>query len=124
MVKRLKKPCHYPNCPVLVEAGQTYCKKHQGVVSSERNKRYDRQKRDKEMQKFYNSSRWKKVRKIKLSKDPLCERCLEMDRIRPAEVVHHIKEAKDYPALRVDLNNLMSVCTACHNKIHSDRNKG
>jgi 5-methylcytosine-specific restriction endonuclease McrA len=45
-----------------------------------------------------------------------------MGRIRPAEVVHHIKEAKDYPALRLDLSNTMSLCKACHNKIHSDRN--
>jgi 5-methylcytosine-specific restriction protein A len=116
--QRLKKPCHYPGCPVLVEAGQTYCKKHRDIVNREKNKRYNKQKRDKEMQKFYNSSSWKKLRKIKLNKDPLCERCLKMDRIRVADVVHHIKEAKEHPELRLREDNLMSLCHNCHNKLH------
>ncbi len=34
----------------------------------------------------------------------------------PADMVHHIKERSEYPELALTLDNLISLCNACHNK--------
>lgn len=34
---------------------------------------------------------------------------------------HHIKPYKDYPKLRLDVNNGITVCKKCHRKIHSNK---
>ena len=39
-------------------------------------------------------------------------------RIRKAYTVHHIKELRDFPELRLDNDNLISVCHECHDEIH------
>ncbi|TWK49239.1 hypothetical protein CHCC20347_1522 [Bacillus paralicheniformis] len=38
-------------------------------------------------------------------------------------MVHHIVEVKQDWSKRLDLSNLESLCNACHNKVHGDRNK-
>lgn len=42
-------------------------------------------------------------------------------KIRPACEVHHIKELRDYPNLALEDDNLIGLCTQCHNLRH-DRN--
>lgn len=38
--------------------------------------------------------------------------------IRRAEHVHHIKDLEHYPNLKLDDDNLISVCHECHDRIH------
>ncbi|WP_405083185.1 HNH endonuclease [Paenibacillus chitinolyticus] len=38
--------------------------------------------------------------------------------------MHHIKELERYPELGLSLDNLESVCTSCHNKLHREKGKG
>lgn len=60
---------------------------------------------------------WQKVRKQALERDNhLCVECLKHDRITPATDVDHIVpfEGLDDP-LRLDLDNLQSLCRSCHN---------
>lgn len=57
---------------------------------------------------------WRNVRLIKLQADPLCEDCIDDDRSTEATEVHHIVKIKDDPELRLDLDNLMSLCSRCH----------
>ena len=111
---RLKKPCAYDFCENLVTAGTTYCEKHQGVVKKKRDQLYDRYERDEKSKKFYNSLAWKKLRKIKISKEPLCEICEEEDRLRPATEVDHIVPIKVDWSRRLDEKNLQSLCHRCH----------
>jgi 5-methylcytosine-specific restriction endonuclease McrA len=63
----------------------------------------------------YNTQRWQRVRKAKLREHPLCESCLQLGGIEPAEVVDHrlpINAGGDpYPAL----DQLASLCVRCHN---------
>ncbi len=63
---------------------------------------------------------WLKLRAAKLRADPLCERCLAMkpERVTEAVQVHHIKpfHGLDDP-LRLDWDNLLSVCVDCHKKL-------
>lgn len=57
----------------------------------------------------YNTTRWKRIRKLKLTTDPVCETCAR----RPANQVDHIT------AIRAggdpwDWDNLRSMCQSCH----------
>lgn len=74
---------------------------------------------------FYNSPQWKRVRKLYVSKHPLCEDCLERGEINPTEIVHHIIELtpKNINDVNITLNeeNLRGVCRTCHGKEHTRR---
>ena len=67
---------------------------------------------------------WNRLRKEKLAENPLCEVCEAKGLITPATEVHHIKPVRDYPELRLDMNNLMSTCTPCHDEIEPQRKWG
>lgn len=58
--------------------------------------------------------RWRQLSERKRAEDPLCEHCLQHDRVTPAEHVHHIVPIHQDPTLRLVWGNLMSVCQACH----------
>lgn len=81
-------------------------------------KEYNRTRQDKEFVRLYGSARWKAVRQLKLNRDPLCEMCRAKGDLVQAQVVHHIKEAKDRPDLFFDIENLQSLCNECHNRLH------
>lgn len=89
---------------------------------------------DKEVKAFYNSSAWKHKRIEILERDRYeCQDCRKRlkkaaehgeqlagrDRlIRRAEEVHHVRELKEHPELALDNDNLISLCTQCHNIRH------
>lgn len=68
--------------------------------------------------KLYKSQRWQTLRRLQLSKHPLCTRCLngEPRRLTPATVVHHKREHKGDPALFFDPSNLESLCAPHHDR--------
>lgn len=70
---------------------------------------------------FYHSKAWKKLREIALDRDNnLCQMCLRNGDITDAKIVHHIVYVDDDFNQALDLDNLMSVCLSCHNKIHAN----
>lgn len=83
-----------------------------------------RQAKDKAM--IYNSKEWRELRIRKLRANPLCERCLEGDKIKSATCVHHIHPIEDSTSvedmrrLAFDWNNLQSLCRECHHDIHRE----
>jgi 5-methylcytosine-specific restriction protein A len=70
--------------------------------------------------KMINSTRWLRLRKRKLTANPLCEDCKASGYITPATEVHHVvpcETAKSVVAmegLMFDYNNLRSLCHDCH----------
>ncbi|MGP4107387.1 HNH endonuclease [Virgibacillus sp. L01] len=57
-----------------------------------------------------------------LSRDlGLCQECLPTVGPVPADTVHHIKHLKEYPELELVMDNLVSVCASCHNKLHPEK---
>lgn len=112
-----KKPCAYPMCPELVPAGEKYCEKHR----KENDRSYDRYWRDPEHQERYHTRAWAKIRAIKLHTQPLCEKCQSEGRYTRACLVHHIKPLSEGGTNAQD--NLMSLCAACHNRIHHEMKK-
>lgn len=111
MPRKPKRPCSYPNCPELVEG--RFCKKHE----KEYNKNYEKYKRNTETYKRYGKA-WRVIRKRYISGHPLCEKCLEENRMTKAEHVHHIKPLS--LGGTNDEENLMSLCKSCHSKIHAE----
>ncbi|KEK17354.1 endonuclease [Bacillus manliponensis] len=88
-------------------------------------KQYDKYRRNKEAKKFYDSKAWRDCRKLALIRDNyLCQECLNNDSIISADMVHHIKERTDHPELALALDNLVSLCNACHNKEHPEKGGG
>lgn len=89
---------------------------------------------DREVKQIYNSSRWQQVRDRILIRDRHeCQDCIqrlrmaavsgerlfgEDTKIRRATQVHHIKELRTYPDLAFEEDNLISLCTQCHNIRH------
>jgi 5-methylcytosine-specific restriction enzyme A len=69
----------------------------------------------------YTTRRWERLRRLKLRTHPLCEACLQVGKIEPAEVVDHrtpiTKDCRErrggeaFPAL----DQLASLCAPCHN---------
>lgn len=59
---------------------------------------------------FYFSTDWQKLRLFKLSNNPLCEECEKHNRITPARAVDHIIPLAVDWSLRLDYDNLQSLC--------------
>ena len=113
MPTRAKKPCAYPQCPELVEAGNTYC----GIHRKGESRRQDKfRTRDKRIKSFYSSARWQKVRNRFIKINPLCEHCLDKDIVTPAEEVDHIVPVKEDWSKRLREDNLQSLCRRCHRR--------
>jgi len=72
---------------------------------------------------FYHSKDWRNCRRIKMANNPLCEECLKKGKLVEAEEVHHIIpiDTKQGWELRLNLDNLESLCTECHNEKHKSR---
>jgi len=93
--------------------------------NKDRHKAYNRARRDKTSESFYNSKIWRLTRNDVVERDHhLCQLCLNEKRIKPMYLVHHIKELRDYPELGLDKGNLISVCNKCHGYIHSEYENG
>ena len=77
------------------------------------------------MTKFsYKSAKWERLRKKALRRDNYqCQECRRYGRLTPATEVHHIAHVETAPELAWDLDNLKSLCHACHNREHPEKGK-
>lgn len=114
MISRL---CQFPSCNCLAEPKHNYCKKH---LEQSEQKHQQWLQEHKPFQnairtnsQFYNSQRWRKLRKAKLEINPVCEICGNQSELQ----VHHIKPPKGGELLFFNLENLQTVCANCHRKL-------
>lgn len=74
----------------------------------------------------YNTKTWRELRLWYLMQHPLCEVCLDKEKIVSAVDVHHKKEISNGATLMekksigFDSKNLKSVCKQCHIDIHKN----
>lgn len=72
---------------------------------------------------FYGTARWKRAREAALRRDLyLCQDCLP-NRLTPATMVHHIVPLEQDRSLATELDNLVSLCDACHNRRHPEKHE-
>ena len=67
----------------------------------------------KEFISFYNSKRWRSLRRYYIQMNPLCEECLRFDYTTPGECVDHIIPMRDGGKM-TSLDNLQTLCNSCH----------
>lgn len=67
----------------------------------------------------YQSKRWRTLREVVLRQEKyLCSECKRYGKNVDADTVHHIFPVEDYPSLAWKRKNLISLCSACHDKMH------
>lgn len=70
----------------------------------------------------YKTKKWKRKREAVLRRDGyLCRECKKYGRMREAVTVHHIKHVDEFPEFAYIDSNLISLCNACHNKMHPEK---
>lgn len=74
---------------------------------------------------FYKKPAWKKVRLVALERDDhLCQHCYQKyDVMTQADVVHHIIYVETDFTKALEIENLISLCHECHNRVHADDEK-
>ena len=108
MPRKPKSPCGHPGCLALTE--NRFCPAHEKQEA----RRYEKYQRDPATRKRYGRA-WKRIRDRYIAAHPLCEQCVKVGKMTPAEEVHHI-----LPLSRGGTHaeeNLMSLCTSCHSEI-------
>lgn len=103
--------CYKPNCSNLTR--ERYCETHKQEIN-----KYNKERTDKDYVRFYYSKEWQQLRMLVLKRDGyLCVSCRSKGIVKLAEMVHHKIPIKIDYNKRLDLDNLESLCEACHNKI-------
>jgi 5-methylcytosine-specific restriction endonuclease McrA len=72
---------------------------------------------------FRSSWQWQQCRQVKLNLNPLCERCQDKGIVTTAIEVHHRVGLAQDMSLASDLDNLESLCSACHSETHRKTDK-
>lgn len=109
----LMKFCSH--CHKEIPYGHSMCEECQRAFPVKRKKAdkdYNRFRRDKQSDKFYHSKEWKALSKFVLLRAEY--KCAECDGL--ATEVHHKKAVADDWDERLNVDNLVALCTACHNK--------
>lgn len=119
-------------CGTRIPYRSKYCDKCLSVVMEEKQHRHkvksskynaDRYYRDRENNSyrlFYSSKAWRDKRKEILERDNhACAICSELYRITMAQDVHHILNLRENYDLRLDNDNLISLCSDHHKMVHS-----
>ena len=69
---------------------------------------------------FYQSADWKELRESRFAfADGLCELCRKNGKVKAAREIHHIVPIEIDYSKRLDYDNLIALCSDCHNKIHN-----
>lgn len=77
----------------------------------------------KQVDPFYRSTKWEHLRAAVLRRDQYkCRECLRYGRHKQAEMVHHAVPRGDFPELQWEPWNLVSLCNACHDRMHLRQN--
>lgn len=75
---------------------------------------------------LYNTKQWKKLRNYYIMNHPLCENCFKYGLVTPATQTHHKKPfmlgktSEEQRELCFSEDNLMSLCTSCHQLLHKE----
>ncbi|MDO4648085.1 MAG: HNH endonuclease [Eubacteriales bacterium] len=102
-----------PRCGKQVEVNKA-C-----ACTSNRHKEYDRQSRNQESKTFYNSADWIRARAAAMNRCDGIDVYLYMTEgiVVPADTVHHIIPLREDRSKATDINNLLPIRHATHEKI-------
>lgn len=107
-------------CGRIVETGkECEClKAYRRSYKANRDKKYDKEKRDKRSREFYMSRTWRECRKNILDSDEIdIYLFMTSGKMIPADTVHHIVPLRDDWTKRYARDNLMSLSAGTHSAI-------
>ena len=96
-------PCRHPGCPALATY-RGYCPAHTREAEAGRPSSSARG----------YGARWRRIRRMHLCANPLCEDCRAQGRVTPATEVHHVVPLRDGGTHGE--TNLRALCKSCHSK--------
>lgn len=64
---------------------------------------------------LYNSTKWRKFRRLYIVDNPLCEECKRNGKVTEGKDIDHITPIR-FGGEPFDFNNLQTLCKTCHNK--------
>ena len=85
----------------------------------ERDRQYNRTRRNKASAAIYDSHWRKRFRPMFLDNHPYCARCLKEGVYEPATLVHHTIEIDEHPELAFDQDYCEALCASCHSRHHA-----
>ena len=91
------------------------------TINLGKKKKRDRTLNKSSLHKWYNTTRWIRLRDAKRRDKPLCEDCALEGRVTPVEEVHHIRPINidnPDPDMIYDFDNLVSLCVEHHKLRH------
>jgi 5-methylcytosine-specific restriction enzyme A len=88
----------------------------------ERDKQYN-SRRDPEAMAFYNTAAWRKLSKVFLLQNPLCDDCKKLGRLVPATHAHHTLGLGENLEHAHDMATLQALCRPCHSRFHMKENR-
>ena len=84
-----------------------------------------------EIWKFYKLPEWQQLRAEVLAEQfNECQVCKSKGKYTPADTVHHIQFVRKHPETALDKTyiykgkeyvNLIAICKACHNQVHTEK---
>ena len=98
----------------------TLCAKHTATKALEGKPRY----RGAHNRNFYGSARWRGLRELVLSQQPLCACCNHYGTTSPAAEVDHIYPISHSPQLSATLSNMQGLCKGCHSRKTQHEKRG
>lgn len=103
--------CRFDGCSNFeIPNKNGYCFKH-SIYTTKTTTGYEDRKVKYPWQGLYFTNRWKALRQMHLSKEPLCVECGY-----EGNEVDHVADHKGNERLFYDANNLQTLCTSCHSK--------
>lgn len=82
--------------------------------------------KDKDYRQLIHTTAWIRLRRWKLTHNPLCERCAQDGIVTAATEVHHVTPVEcglsrmEKQALMFNPTNLQSLCHDCHVRTHTE----
>lgn len=73
---------------------------------------------------LYRSARWQRLREAHLTTHPLCSRCLAIEVVEEATVVHHAEGGHKGNEDRFWNGPFESLCKACHDRFGALEDRG
>jgi len=98
------KICAEAGCSILIDSGSIYCSEHIPP------KRIPFKNAIRTNEKFYSTTRWRKLRKQILRDTPYCVKCGTTINLE----IHHKIPPRGDDDLFFDADNLIPVCKRCH----------
>jgi len=113
MPTKPSRPCRNRACPQLTNDSSGYCEQHKKQAQQQQDR-----ERGTAAERGYDG-RWRRIRAMVLTEEPLCRECMKTNRVTAASEVDHI----DGNVHNMSRSNLQPLC-GYHHKVKTAKENG